>query len=155
VARRVRRAVVFVVALASVVTSGARADELAIVVHRDRPEALDREAVAQIFLKRRSAWSDGSTIVPINRVAGSDVREAFDRALFGPSAAGRMLVYWNRAYFQGVLPPATLASSEAVLRFVAREPRAIGYVPSRDLDESVRVVLHLPVASPPESRAAP
>jgi ABC-type phosphate transport system substrate-binding protein len=137
------------VAIASTGAAESEVGDLVVVVHRSRPENLDREAVAQIFLKRRSAWSDGSAIVPINRDAGSPARTRFDEALFGPSAPGRLLVYWNRAYFRGVLPPATLASNEAVLRFVAREPRAIGYVPSRALDDTVRVVLRLPASSPP------
>ena len=48
-----------------------------------------------------------------------------------------------RAYFNGVLPPATLASDEAVRRFVADEPRAIGYVRREAVDDSVRVVMRI------------
>ena len=39
------------------------------------------------------------------------------RRVFG-SRASQLVVYWIRQYFQGVLPPATLASDEAVRRFV-------------------------------------
>jgi hypothetical protein len=42
-----------------------------------------------------------------------------------------------------VLPPATFASAEAVRRFVAAEPNAIGYVAANAVDDSVRVVLRL------------
>jgi len=52
--------------------------------------------------------------------------------------------YWNRQYFYGVLPPATLASTAAVLRYVAADPNAVGYVPLSEVDDSVTVVLHLP-----------
>ena len=55
----------------------------------------------------------------------------------------RLADYWNRLYFDGILPPATLASTEAVRRYVASDPNAIGYVPVAEVDGSVRVVLHL------------
>jgi len=49
--------------------------------------------------------------------------------------------YWNARYFHGVLPPYVLSSEEAVLRFVAETPGAIGYVPYCDADKRVTVVL--------------
>jgi hypothetical protein len=55
----------------------------------------------------------------------------------------RLADYWNRQYFYGILPPATLASTEAVRRYVASDPNAIGYLPVSEVDGSIRVVLHL------------
>lgn len=51
----------------------------------------------------------------------------------------QLRVYWNRQYFLGVFPPATLASDEAVKKFVAKEVSAIGYVHAEVADESVRI----------------
>lgn len=120
----------------------AAAVDLAVIVHPDRRVPLGVEDVARIYLKQRRFWSDGERIVPLNRDSGSEARESFVRKVFG--AGGRQLaIYWNRQYFQGVLPPATLASDEAVRRFVAGEPLAIGYVHPSVVDDSVRVVLHL------------
>ena len=42
------------------------------------------------------------------------------------------------------LPPATLASDQAVKAYVAREKRAIGYIRASAVDASVRVALRLP-----------
>lgn len=128
----------------------ALAEDLAVIVHAERKTLLTVEQVAQIYLKKRRFWDDGERIVPVNRDSGSAAREWFVRRVFGPSAQ-QLVVYWNRQYFQGVLPPATLASDEAVKRFVAGEPLAIGYVHPRVVDGSVRVVLHLrdPAAGPP------
>ena len=41
------------------------------------------------------------------------------------------------------MPPATLASTAAVRRYVAADRRAIGYVPAAEVDASVRVILYL------------
>jgi len=128
------------VPLLACLAAPALAEDVAVIVHPERGERLDEDGLRKIYLKTRRFWSDGAVIVPVNRNAGSALRTAFDRALFGEEVR-RLAVYWNREYFRGVLPPATLASDEAVLRFVAGEKRAIGYIQSSRVDDSVRAVL--------------
>lgn len=129
------------IVLALATPAGASADTIAVIVHRERDTAeLMPEVIAQIYLRQRRFWPEGETILPINREASSPIRDGFSRRLLGRSAS-QLRSYWNRRYFQGVLPPATLASDEAVRRFVAAEPRAIGYVSDSAVDDSVRVVL--------------
>ena len=125
----------------------ALAEDIAVIVSTDRTTQLDREEIAQIFLKKRRFWDDGTPMLPVNQSAGSATRASFDKAVFG-TGARRLSAPWNRAYFRGVLPPATLASDEAVRRFVVSEPRAIGYLRADVVDASVRVVLIL-TGSPP------
>jgi ABC-type phosphate transport system substrate-binding protein len=126
------------------------AEELFVIVHRERSERLGVDDLAQIYLKQRRHWRDGDAIVPVNREPESELRAAFARAVLALSPQ-QLSVHWNRQYFLGVLPPATLASDEAVKRFVARERRAIGYIRASALDDSVRVALRLPdsASSPP------
>lgn len=140
-----RRALLGILAAAAAAAAApAAAGDLVVIVHGDRDARLSVAEVGHIYLKQRRFWSDGSAIVPVNRDSGSETRERFVRRIFGEDTR-RLEVYWNRQYFHGVLPPATLASDEAVKRFVAGEPRAIGYVDSSriELDASVRVVLRL------------
>ncbi|HKJ23655.1 MAG TPA: hypothetical protein VKB65_02455 [Myxococcota bacterium] len=118
------------------------AEELAVIVHGARTDRPNVAELAQIYLKQRRFWADGARIVAVNRESGSESRTAFEAAVFGARAA-QLPVYWNRQYFQGVLPPATLASDEAVKRFVASEREAIGYVHPAVVDDSVTVVLKL------------
>lgn len=117
------------------------ADErLVMIVHPQRAEQLTRNDVARIFLRKRRTWSDGQPIVPLNHAAGSTIREQFSRLVFGTNEE-RFVRYWNERYFQGVLPPSTLASAAAVRRYVAADRNAIGYIRSDQVDDSVRVVL--------------
>ncbi len=51
--------------------------------------------------------------------------------------------YWRDLYFNGVVPPFVLASEEAVIRFVASTPGAIGYVSACPGDKRVRVLMQL------------
>jgi ABC-type phosphate transport system substrate-binding protein len=115
---------------------------IAVIVHPSRVVALQVDDAARIFLKKQRFWDDGSPIVPLNRDAGSDVREAFSRGVFG-RASSALAAYWNEQYFLGTFPPATLSSSEAVKRYVAADPNAIGYVVSTAVDSTVRIALQL------------
>jgi ABC-type phosphate transport system substrate-binding protein len=142
-----RAAVSILAAIMLVNASNAFAEDIAVIANPERETVLDREELARIFLRKRRFWADGTAILPVNRDAGATIRAGFDGAVFG-SRARRLSNYWNREYFRGVLPPATLASDEAVRRFVAREPRAIGYVRASVVDDSVAVILVLDDALP-------
>lgn len=115
---------------------------MVIIVHPTRQAELSTELLAQIYLRRKRFWEDGAPIVPLNLEAGAGLRAAFSRTVLGQSDV-RLADYWNRQYFYGILPPATLASTKAMLRYVAADPNAIGYVPAGEVDDSVRVALRL------------
>ena len=117
-------------------------ERVAVIVHPTRLAALSIEDVAQIYLRRKRFWNDGSIIVPLNLPSMAPLRERFSQLVLHQTES-RLAEYWNRQYFSGVLPPATLASTAAVLRYVASDPNAIGYVPASEVDGSVHVVLHL------------
>ncbi|MFQ5503322.1 MAG: hypothetical protein ACE5F1_00825 [Planctomycetota bacterium] len=50
------------------------------------------------------------------------------------------MTFWNRRYFNGVLPPPVLKSPQAIRAYVAKTSGAIGYIPLRDLDTSVKAI---------------
>jgi hypothetical protein len=140
-ARQLLGAVLVLVLLAP--TAGApESPPLAIVVHRARHADLSLSELAQVYFRRKRFWDDGTPIVPLNLPAGTPLRVAFSHAVLRRSEDD-LADYWNRQYFYGVLPPATLASTAAVLRYVAADPNAIGYVPLSEVDDSVTVVLHV------------
>jgi ABC-type phosphate transport system substrate-binding protein len=115
---------------------------VAVIVHPERRAELSPEEVAQIYLRRKRFWDDGAVIVPLNLPSRAPLREHFSQRVLNQTEP-RLADYWNRLYFDGILPPATLASTEAVRRYVASDPNAIGYVPVSEVDGSVRVVLRL------------
>ena len=115
---------------------------IAVIVHPSRQAELSADIVGQIYLRRKRFWEDGTPIIPLNLAAGTALRERFSRRVLGQSEE-RLADYWNRQYFYGILPPSTLASTAAIVRYVASEPNALGYVPADEVDASVRVVLNL------------
>lgn len=115
---------------------------VAVIIHPERHAELSVEEVTQIYLRRKRFWDDGAIIVPLNLPLQAPLRMRFSQLVLRQTET-RLADYWNRQYFYGILPPATLASTEAVRRYVASDPNAIGYVPVSEVDGSVRVILHL------------
>ena len=108
----------------------------------------------RIFLRKRRFWADGSPIVPLNREVGSAEREAFTTRVLADGGA-HLSQYWNEQYFAGIFPPTMLSSSAAVLRYVAADPGAVGYVRAEEVDGSVRVALTLRAAGDPREAPSP
>ena len=117
-------------------------NRVAVIVHPERRAQLSLEEVTQIYLRRKRFWDDGSAIVPLNLPSQAPLREHFSQRVLKQTEP-RLANYWNRLYFDGIFPPATLASTEAVRRYVASDPNAIGYVPLAEVDGSVRVLFQL------------
>jgi len=140
-----RASLVLLTLAAALAAAAAIAQEngrLAVIVHPERRAGLTVDELAQIYLRRKQHWDDGETIVPLNLASGTALRAEFSQRVLRQSEA-RLADYWNRRYFDGLMPPATLASTAAVRRYVAGDPRAIGYVPAAEVDRSVRVILYV------------
>jgi ABC-type phosphate transport system substrate-binding protein len=135
----------FMLVLALLLLAPARGEErdpIVVIVHPERRADLSIDDVAQIYLRRMRFWNDGSPVVPLNLTSTDPLRKRFSRLVLRENAQ-RLAEYWNRQYFYGIFPPATLASAEAMRRYVAADPNAIGYVPSSLVDDSVRVLFAL------------
>ncbi len=113
-----------------------------VITHPSRATSLSSGDLRRFFMKQRRFWSDGTPVIAVNQTAATPVRTAFERLIFGRDAA-TLPAYWNQRYFEGLFPPITLDSDEAVLRYVAAKENAIGYVDTRSVDGSVHVALRL------------
>jgi hypothetical protein len=114
---------------------------IAVIVARGPAAAapLSQTLVLGIFGRKRLLWPDRSPILPVNLPASHPLRRNFSLWVFDKTPED-LQDYWNDQYFHGVLPPPVLASEEAVIRFVASTPGAIGYVSACSVDRRVEVV---------------
>ncbi|WP_426663732.1 hypothetical protein [Rhodanobacter aciditrophus] len=125
--------------------SAASPPRIAVIVGAPAPRlAMNRDTLRDIYLKKIFVDQDGRRLVPVNLPPESPLREAFTRTLIRMPES-RLQDYWNRQYFQGVSPPYVLGSQQAVVRFVASTPGAIGYVAPCFLSPGVHVALWLPL----------
>lgn len=98
-----------------------------------------------IFLRKTLLNEMGTRWIPLNLGADHPLRQTFSQKLFElqPEA---MESYWNEKYFQGVMPPHVVTSEEAMIRFIASTPNAIGYILPCHLDTRVQVIMILNVS---------
>ena len=118
--------------------------DVSVVVHpKSGIEHLSREDVMYIFLGRYRTLSDGSPAYPVDLPGSDPAKAEFYRLLVGRDLE-QIATYWSRLVFTGQTPPPRQAGTvEAMIRFVAANRGAIGYMDSQDVDGRVRVVLEL------------
>jgi ABC-type phosphate transport system substrate-binding protein len=92
-----------------------------------------------IYWRKQLFWPKGLRIKPVNLSAEHSLRLQFSQTVLG-SAPTSQINYWNGQYFNGVLPPYSVNSEEAVLRYVAQTKGAIGYVDACSVDARVQAV---------------
>lgn len=105
------------------------------------PAALAADDLAQVY-RRRKLFSSGQKLQPVNLPAAHPLRRWFSQQVLQRTPE-ELEDHWRDLYFNGVFPPFVLASEEAVLRFVAATPGAVGYVPACLVDKRVTVLLVL------------
>ncbi|HUP60334.1 MAG TPA: hypothetical protein VNA69_07930 [Thermoanaerobaculia bacterium] len=102
--------------------------------------SISRARLAEIYLKTRTRWDDGTRILPVDQPIRAVVRARFLKAVYDKEPAF-MLRYWHRKIFSGRgVPPVELQSDDDVIDFVADHPGAIGYITAGLRPASVRIV---------------
>lgn len=115
---------------------------LAIVVNRSNPvDNLSFTELRKIFLGERNHWQNGHRIAIAMLDYGQPERRTVLRLIYRTDENGYQDLLL-RGMFRGdvFVAPKTLASPTIVRKFVFNAPGAIGYLRSRDVDETVKVV---------------
>lgn len=118
----------------------AEGEVLAIVIPKgESVRAISKAELALIFWRKKLYWGNGKRIQPVNLGADSSLRRRFSQQVL-ESQPEDQVEYWNALYFHGTSPPFVVRSQEAMLRYVAETPGAIGYVNVCLLDTRVKAV---------------
>lgn len=110
--------------------------EFRLIIHPDSPsDEITKSRLSQILLKKTPTWPEGHRAFPVDLEGNSSVREALSREIHGRSSAS-IKSFWQRQIFSGrSVPPPELATDQAVMQYVRRQPGAVGYVsPNVPLD---------------------
>lgn len=112
-----------------------------VVVHADHPgDAVTREVLAEVFLRRATRWGHGTPIHVVDQSLKSDVRRAFTEDVLHLSSMAVMSYWQQQLLAGGERPPAVKGSDAEVLEFVRSTPGAIGYVSAAADIENVKVL---------------
>ena len=93
-----------------------------------------------IYWRKQLFWPKGLPIKPVNLRSQHPLRIQFSQTTLG-STPEAQIEYWNGQYFNGILPPYSVNSEEAVIRYVSETKGAIGYIDACNLDERVNPLL--------------
>jgi ABC-type phosphate transport system substrate-binding protein len=112
-----------------------------VVVNRsDETSVLERKALANMFLKRITAWENSKIVLPVDLTADAPARKSFTEEILSRSVPA-VRMYWQQLLFSGrAIPPPELKSDQDVIDFVSAHVEAIGYVSGRADVHRVRVV---------------
>ena len=115
---------------------------VAIVVNPSVTTTATAFQVASLFLGRSSALG-GVKLKPIDQEDGSRVRDAFYQSAAHKSPS-QLNAYWARLIFTGKgRPPKAVFDDDEVKALIQKDTKAIGYIDSTSVDDSVKVVLTL------------
>lgn len=128
----IRIAIVLLLAFAPAPAGVARAEDapqFQLIVHPSNPTAsVDRRFVSEVFLKKRTRWSDDHAIRPVDLSPQSATRRRFSKDALKRSVEA-VRSYWRRIVFSGRgVPPPELDADQDVVSYVRKHRGAIGYV---------------------------
>lgn len=119
-----------------------------VVVHPENPlPAIPTSEVSDLFLGKKDAWPHGVAVRVVERPIRSELRGAFTHDMHDRSVES-VHQLWQRRILSGRVHAPDLAESDAdVLRIVASDPGAVGYISA---DTRLVGVRELPVVDQPE-----
>lgn len=112
-----------------------------IIVNSANPiQSVERRFLVDAFLKKTTRWPHDEQIKPCDLEPDSLTRRRFSEEVLKRSVAA-IKSYWQQMVFSGQnVPPPELDSDDQVLKFVLKNPGALGYVSGTGNLEGVKVL---------------
>ena len=117
--------------------SVAHADVVVVVSAKSSTTTMTADEISQIYLGKSKAMKPVET-------SGSPIRSQFYSKVAGKDEA-QVKAIWSKLVFTGkATAPKELPSSAEVVKAVAADPNAIGYIDKAAVDSTVKVVYSVP-----------
>jgi ABC-type phosphate transport system substrate-binding protein len=132
---------VTVIAVSAAIAEAHAQTAFQIIVHPDNPiSSLDRKFLADVFLKKKTRWSDDSVIRPVDLTPKSAARRRFSEEILRRSVDA-VRSYWRQVIYSGRgVPPPELDTDTDIVSFVRQNKKAIGYVSGGADTDGVKVL---------------
>jgi ABC-type phosphate transport system substrate-binding protein len=115
--------------------------EISIIANLAVPVSqLNLEEVKDIYLLNKQQWSDGSSIVIINRPSNSEIRRRFEQEILGTTPK-KYALHIEKKHYLGFKLPVIQESTQAVITFVQNVHGAIAYIEGLPKDNQVKVLM--------------
>lgn len=113
---------------------------VSVIVNPANSNAISDAEISRLFLGKLTKFADGSAAIAVNGPKSDASRGDFEKKVLNKSSQ-QVKAYWSKLMFSGKgKPPAELGSSDEMLKFIAENANAIGYVDSASVNDSVKVI---------------
>jgi ABC-type phosphate transport system substrate-binding protein len=129
------------ITLCLIIISLANSAEIVIIGNKSISEMrLDKRELKNIFLGRKTIWSDNKKIVFITQ-EDQAISQRFLKEYINMTP-DQMLEYWKEKVFTGQgTPPRSFPSNGEIIQYISQTPGAIGYVSSREGLDNVKIIM--------------
>ncbi len=119
-------------------------EELLVIVNKQNPmNIISKEQVIDLFMGRTPYFPSGDPVVKLDAPSASEVRKDFYQTLVQMSLP-EINAYWARLMFSGrATPPMQVPQEQDIVKLVADNTNAIGYIPrplSGELNDDVKTI---------------
>jgi ABC-type phosphate transport system substrate-binding protein len=131
-----------------------KTQELYIIINKDNPvNNVSSSDLRRFYLSTKTKWNNGKKIITTMFPAGSQENTFFIKQIIGITA-DEFLVYHDNEKMKGNMPskPVCLNSELAIVRFVQKNPDAIGFVSDSCRDTNAVKVIKLDGYLPSDSK---
>jgi hypothetical protein len=141
VTRRNWLLVVFGVLLARPVTAQVKDGGFVVIVHpSNRFDALSRSKLSFLFLRKVSRWPWGAEVEPVDLAPSQPLRLEFTRQVLRTTEQDLDQYWIDQTTTRGVSRPVQVTGAAEAKLIVAKRPGAIAYIPTAELDRTVKVL---------------
>jgi ABC-type phosphate transport system substrate-binding protein len=117
--------------------------QISIIVAKSSTQTATKEQAKEYFSGVQFAWPNGAKIQVVDQ-AESDRGKAFYESFVGKSVH-QVRLQWTKLVLSGqAVGPKKAGDDAAVVKMVAEDPNAIGYVASSAVDGSVKEIVRVP-----------
>jgi len=118
-----------------------KAQSFKIIVNNSNSiSSLSKKEISDLFLKKKTKWTDGTNVNPVDLNASAKTREDFSQQIHGKGTSA-IRSFWQQAAFSGTASaPPEKASDAEIIDFLKKNPGAIGYVSASANTEGVKVI---------------
>ncbi|NOQ64456.1 MAG: hypothetical protein GQ582_08090 [Methyloprofundus sp.] len=130
----------FILSCFFILFSSSASAEIAIIAHLQNNQQLNQLQIQDIFMGRTRAFPSGEFATPFDQ---NELRTIFYQKLTTRPVA-QINAYWARLMFSGqISPPTKLADDQSMIKMIQKNTGAIGYIDSKNIDETIFRILLL------------
>lgn len=136
-----KKIVTLILFLGFVAMANSYAQSFKIIVNANNGiSSLTQKEASDLFLKKKTKWTDGSAVLPTDQSASSKTRETFSQQVLGKSTSA-IRNFWQQAAFSGTASaPPEKSTDDEVIEYVKKNAGAIGYVSASANTANVKTV---------------